>query len=161
MKKCVFSGTFDPLTLGHIDVVEKALSVFDEVHVLLALNPSKKSFFTSEKRHEMLMAAFSKYNEHGKRVYVSVWERPVFEYCLANGISFIVKGVRNTTDFEYEKTLALQTKHLCPSIETVLFYSEPAFDHISSTYVKGLLQYGMDISDAVPEEIISILTEGK
>ncbi len=155
MKKCVFSGTFDPVTLGHTDVVEKALSLFDEVHVLLAVNPSKNSFFTVEKRLEMLTAAFNKYN--ADKIRVALWERPLFEYCLANGISHIVKGVRNTADFEYEKTLALQTKHLCPSVETVLFYSDSSLEHISSTYVKGLLHYGMDISDSVPKEITDIL----
>lgn len=157
MKKCVFSGTFDPVTLGHADVVEKALGLFDEVHVLLAVNPSKNSLFTAEKRLEMLEAAFSKYNVQNMRVHVVSWERPLFEYCLRNGISHIVKGVRNTSDFEYEKTLALQTRHLCPSVETVLFYSESSFDHISSTYVKGLLHYGMDISDAVPEEAVDLI----
>ncbi len=153
MKKCVFAGTFDPVTVGHIDVIERALTIFDEVHVISAVNPGKMCLFPSQKRMEMLKASTEKFCKDGKKVICAVWERPVFEYCLKENISHIVKGIRNTVDFEYEKTLALQTKALCPSVETVMLFSDPRFDHISSTYVRGLIAYKMDVKGAVPAEI--------
>lgn len=157
MKKCVFAGTFDPITLGHTDIIERALSIFDEVHVLVAVNPDKKSLFDVEKRVEMAKTATVKYIADDKNIVCVAWERPLFEYCLKEGVFHIVKGVRNTVDFEYEKTLALQTKVLCPSVETVLLYSDPSLDHVSSSYVRGLIGYGMDVKGAVPEEIEELL----
>ena len=159
MKKCVFAGTFDPVTLGHTDIIERALSLFDEVHVLVAVNPDKKCFFGASERVELMEKASAKYNTEKTKVVCAAWDRPLFEYCLENGISHIVKGVRNTIDFEYEKTLALQTKVLSPSVETVLLYSNPALDHISSSYVRGLIGYGMDVKGAVPEEIEEFLVK--
>lgn len=157
MRKCVFSGTFDPVTLGHMDIVERALGIFDQVHVLLAVNPQKKCFYDGEKRLQLLERAMKRFSENGRDVICVLWDRPVFEYCQREGIFHIVKGVRNTADFEYEKTLALQTKVLCPSVETVLFYSDAAYDHVSSTYVKGLISYGLSVDGAVPEEIKDLL----
>ncbi len=157
MKKCVFAGTFDPVTLGHTDIIERALGLFDEVHVLVAVNPDKKSYFDGEMRVKMLEAATAKYNVDEKKVVCVAWERPLFEYCVKERISHILKGVRNSVDFEYEKTLALQTKVLCPDVETVLLYSDPRLDHISSTYVRGLIGYGMKTEGAVPEEIMDLL----
>ena len=159
MKKCVFAGTFDPITLGHTDIIERALSLFDEVHVLVAVNPDKKCFFDVQKRVEMAKKATAKFNSENKKTVCVAWGRPLFEYCLKEEISHIVKGVRNTVDFEYEKTLALQTKALCPSVETVLLYSAPAFDHISSSYVRGLIGYGMDVKGAVPEDVEGLIAE--
>ncbi|MBE6562482.1 MAG: pantetheine-phosphate adenylyltransferase [Ruminococcaceae bacterium] len=157
MKKCVFAGTFDPITLGHTDIIKRALSLFDEVHVLVAVNPDKKCLIDASERVNMAKTATAKYSTEDKRIVCVAWERPLFEYCLKEGVYHIVKGVRNTVDFEYEKTLALQTKALCPSVETVLLYSDPSLDHISSSYVRGLIRYGMDVKGAVPEEIEELL----
>lgn len=157
IRKCVFSGTFDPVTLGHVDIIERALGIFDEVHVLIAQNPGKKCRYDGEKRLAMLNAATARFTEDDKKVVCAVWERPIFEYCLKENISHMIKGVRNSSDFDYEKILALQTKSLCPHIETVLLYSKAEYDHISSTYVKGLVAYGLDVANAVPEEIKDLL----
>ena len=110
MKKkniAVFSGTFDPVTVGHMDIIERAAALFDEVHVLIALNPEKKTMFTEYERLELLNAAV-KDTDFADRVVCAVWERPVFEYCKKVGSTLIVKGIRNSSDFDYEKILAKQ-----------------------------------------------------
>ena len=154
----VFSGTFDPVTVGHLDVIERAAALFDEVHVLVAKNPEKKTAFTEDERLEMLIASVDEL-ECSDRIVCAIWDRPVFEYCLKVGAGIIVKGVRNSTDFEYEKILAKQTDSLCDGIETVLLFSKGEYDYISSTYVRGCIAYGFPLDGAVPPEAIEIINK--
>ncbi|MBR6917282.1 MAG: pantetheine-phosphate adenylyltransferase [Clostridia bacterium] len=159
MKKercAVFSGTFDPVTSGHLDIIRRALALFDTVHVLIAVNPEKKTMFSEGDRLRMLEASVSSL-EGSDRVVCKAWERPVFEYCKTAGAEYIVKGVRNSTDFEYEKVLSAQTASLCPGIETVLFMSPEKYSYISSTYVRGCIEYGFSLDGAVPKEAIELI----
>lgn len=152
MKKAVFSGTFDPVTSGHTDIIQRAAEVFDEIHVVIARNPDKKFMFTEDERLRMLESAVSEL-ECGERVKCAVWERPVFEYCNKIGSRIIVKGIRSAADFDYEKTLARQTESLCPDIETVCFFSNSKYDYVSSSYVRGCIEYGVPLGDAVPVSV--------
>ena len=155
-RAAVFSGTFDPVTVGHIDIIERASELFDKVYVLVALNPEKKTAFTEEERLEMLKASVSSL-DCGDRVVCDIWERPVFEYCRKAGADFIVKGIRNASDFDYERVLAKQTDSLCDGIETVVLFARGEYDYISSTYVRGCIAYGFPLDGAVPPEAIEII----
>ena len=152
----VFAGSFDPVTVGHIDIIKRALGIFDSVHVLVGENmDGKKHMYDTEKRLSMLKAATARFGEG--RVECEIWGGPIFMYCEKVGASHIIKGVRNSADFEYEKLLALQTKVLCPGVETLLLISEHSLEHISSSYVRGMIGYGMDVVGTVPDEIIEML----
>ncbi len=159
-KTAVFSGTFDPVTNGHIDIIERACRVFDAVHVIVAKNPEKKTMFTEEERLALLDAAVAPLSCRDK-VTTAVWERPVFEYCKKIGSRVIVKGIRSASDFDYEKILAKQTESLCPDIETVSFFANEKYGYISSTYVRGCISYGFSLEGSVPDEAISLIEEMK
>ena len=162
MKKnvAVFSGTFDPVTVGHIDVIKRACALFDEVHVLVARNPEKKTAFTEDERLEMLKAAVEEEDLSGT-VVCAVSERPVFEYCRKIGARIIVKGIRNASDFDYEKILARQTESLCPGIETVSLFADEKYAYISSTYVRGCIAYGFPLEGSVPPAAIETINKLK
>ena len=155
-KTAVFSGTFDPVTVGHIDVIERACALFDEVHVVIAVNPEKETMFTEEERLEMLKASVAEISAPDK-VITAIWDRPVFEYCRKVGSNVIVKGIRNASDFDYEKILAKQTSSLCPGIETVSLFAQDRYCHISSTYVRGCIGYGFSLEGSVPAPAIEII----
>jgi len=152
----VFSGTFDPVTVGHIDIIERAAALFDEVHAVVAVNPEKKTMFTEDERLSMLRAAVGSTDCRDK-VVCEVWERPVFEYCRKVGSSVIVKGIRNASDFDYEKVLAKQTESLCPDIETVCLFADERYGHISSTYVRGCIEYGFSLDGIVPAAVLGMI----
>ena len=156
MKKAVFSGTFDPVTMGHVDIIGRAAKLFDEVHVVVARNPEKKNMFTEDERLEMLTGAVAELDCAG-RVKCVVWDRPVFEYCAKIGCRVIVKGVRNAADFDYEKVLARQTESLSPDVETVCLFSNGKYDYVSSSYVRGCVEYGVPLGDCVPPSVIEML----
>lgn len=155
-KTAVFSGSFDPVTTGHMDLITRALKLFDELHIVIAQNPDKKCFFDDETRLRMLAAAVNEYGL-GYKTVCEIWDRPVFEYCRKIGAEYIIKGVRSAEDYEYEKVIASQTSHLCPGIETVLLFSDPSSEYISSTYVRGLIGYGLPLNGAVPMSVARII----
>ena len=149
MKKAIFAGSFDPFTLGHLDILEQSLKLCDEVTVLIAVSPEKKSFFSTDERVEMLEKLFTA----NSKIKVQKYEGIVIDYARENQIDFLVRGVRNQIDLQYEQQLSAANKVLAPSIQTVLFMCEPAKQFISSTYVREFLKYKKDISELVPEEI--------
>lgn len=155
-RKAVVAGSFDPITVGHLDIIKRAASLFDEVYVIVGLNPDKKCMFSEVERLEMIKSAVSSISADEK-VFCDVFEGPVFRYCQKVGASYIVKGVRNSEDFLYERTLALQTKALSDETETVLLVADPALDHISSSFAKGLIQYDMSLEGVVPEKTIELI----
>lgn len=157
-KIAVLSGTFDPVTLGHINIIERAAAVFDEVHVVIAVNPEKKSMFTEDERISMLKESVAELDCRD-RVVCEVWERPVFEYCKKVGAGVIIKGVRNASDFDYEKTLARQTTSLCPEIETLCLFADEKYGYISSTYVRGCIEYGFPLDECVPSPAIEYIAQ--
>ena len=159
-KIAVFSGTFDPVTVGHTDIIKRACLLFDEVHVLVALNPEKKTLFSENERFEFLRAAVNEL-DCANKVVCAIWERPVFEYCKKVGADYIVKGIRNSSDFDYEKTLAKQTSSLCVDIETVLLFSDSRYDYISSSYVRGCIEYCIPLSGSVPESAVKLIEKIK
>lgn len=148
MKKAVCPGSFCPITNGHIDIIQRAAELFDEVTVLVMTNPDKHYDFSTQERCEMIEAAFAA----DDRIKVDVWDGLLAEYVEQKHINAIVKGLRSATDFDYEFQMALANKSLAPQAETVFMTARPENMYISSSLVRQIASFGGDVSDFVPKE---------
>ena len=150
MRRAIITGSFDPITSGHMDLIERASKMFDEVYVVILANTEKKSgLFSAEERLEIAKVASSS----AKRGNVTACLHSGLTSDIARelGAGFIVRGARNGSDFDYEYNLACIMKRFAPEIETVILPASPTLTAISSTYVRDLLKYGCELGDAVPE----------
>lgn len=157
MKKAVFAGSFDPFTIGHLDVLRRAAALFDEVHVGVLVNPEKRPVFTPEERRAMIEAAV-----HGAGIMnarVSVSSGLLVEFARSVGARYNVRGLRNGTDFDYEYSMEYFNRRLSPELETVYLASDPAHVHISSSAVRMLMASGAGIDGLVPDQICKIIAE--
>ena len=145
-KICIYPGTFDPVTLGHMDIIRRAAGIFDEVYVGMLINQQKKFYFTQEQRMEMLCEA-TKDIEH---VYVESFDGLLIDYANAKGARFVVRGIRNATDYEYEQQMAVINRTLKPDLETVFLTASAGMDVVSSTFVRELIAFDADLSGFVP-----------
>ena len=145
MKKAIFPGSFDPFTIGHYSVVKRGLELFDHITIGVGSNCSKKSFFTIEKRLDIIRQAF----HDEPRVSVKAYDSLTIDFAKEEKADFILRGVRSANDFEYEKSIADINKRLS-SIETVLLFTEPQYSAVSSTIVRDLLNYGKDVAAFLP-----------
>ena len=149
MKTAICPGSFDPVTLGHLDIIERAAELFDEVIVLVMSNKSKnKSLFTIEERIDLLKRSI-----HSKNVIIDTYDGLLVNYAEQNDAVAIVKGLRAMSDFEYEFQQALTNKELNPDVETVFLTTEGKNMYLSSSMVKEVCTLGGDISAFVPAEI--------
>lgn len=148
------AGTFDPVTLGHLDIIERAAALFDEVVVGIFENPAKVKQFPLEIR----FAALSKAVEHLPNVKVVIGEGFLAKYALDIGACALVKGARNGTDFDYEKVMADYNK-LHFGVETLLLVSDTKYDNVSSSLVREKLARGEDVSELLPKGVSEILHE--
>jgi len=153
MTKAMYPGSFDPLHLGHLNIVEIASSIFDEVVVVTMQNPEKKSFLSLEAREDLLKSSFS----HLSNVSTANSSGLVVNTATDLGATVIVKGLRSTGDFEIEMQMA-QTNKSVTGIETIFIPSEPAHSHISSRFIREIVTLGGDVSALVPESVASLLT---
>lgn len=148
----VFPGSFDPITIGHVDIVERALPLFDHIVVAIGYNSQKKYLFDLEKRLSWLNEVFKKYDN----ITIDSYEGLTIQFCEKVGAEFIVRGVRNTTDFGFERTIAQLNSAVSKSqIETVFFMATPEHSHISSTIVREIIRNNGDYSQFVPEVILA------
>ncbi len=155
-KKCVvYPGSFDPLTYGHVDLVERALEVFDEVIVAVARNFDKRSLFTFEERVEMLGEVLGEM----EGVTIDDFDCLTVEYAKQKGAVAIVRGLRAVADFEYELQMALTNRKLSPEIETIFLMPSESYSFLSSTLVKEIASYGGDLSSFVPPPVERRLRE--
>jgi pantetheine-phosphate adenylyltransferase len=145
MKRAVCPGSFDPITFGHLDIIERASEQFDEVIVAVLANRAKASLFTVEERMEMIRQTTSKF----KNVRVDSWHGLLVDYCKSNAIQAIVKGLRAVTDFDYELQMA-QINLQGAGVETMFMATAPAHSFLSSSIVKELAHFGGDVSSMVP-----------
>ena len=153
--RCVCPGSFDPVTLGHVDVVRRAAGLFDEVVVAVLTNPAKRSLFTLPERLEMLDDALR--GVPGVRV-VAVPGGLLVDFCRQQDAGAVVKGLRGGTDFAYELPMALMNRHLS-GLETVFLPGDPRFEHVSSSLIKEVASHGGDVSGLVPEGVLARLLE--
>jgi len=149
MKIAVFPGSFDPITIGHVDLIRRALPLFDRIIVAVGVNSTEKNLFTLEQRLEWLRQVFSGFPNVG----VDYFEKLTAHYCQRIGAQYLLRGLRNASDFDYEKTIS-QLNHIVGNgIETVFLISQPEFSHISSTIVREIIVGGGDPTPFVPEEV--------
>ncbi len=145
----VCPGSFDPVTLGHVDIIQRAAAVFDKVIVLVSINPKKEPSFSPEERVEMIKTV----TRHLPNVEVETSGGLLADFVKSRGATAIVKGLRAVSDFEYEFQMALANKKLCPEAETIFLVTRSENMYLSSSMVKQIAYFGGDISDFVPAEI--------
>jgi pantetheine-phosphate adenylyltransferase len=153
MRRAVFPGSFDPITLGHENIIRRALPMFDEIIVAIGVNESKKTMFTLEQRVQMLKKVFSDVTQ----VKVQTFGGLTVKFCEEVDANWMLRGVRNGGDFEYERTIAQMTKKLNPSLETIILFTDPEFAPISSTVVRDILANDGDVSCFVPSAVLDFV----
>lgn len=154
MKRVVCPGSFDPITFGHLDIVERASSIFDEVVIAVMVNKTKQTLFTVEERIEMTKEVTSKF----PNVKVDSWSGLLVDYCKKNEISIIVKGLRAVTDFDYELQMS-QINLQLQGVETLFLSTAPAHSFLSSSLVKEIASHGGDVSSYIPAILLERLKD--
>ncbi len=147
LKKAVFPGSFDPITTGHVDLVRRALTLFDEITIAIGVNSQKQTLFPVQQRREWIEKVF----EREPRVRVDVFEGLTAHYCKKVGARFLIRGLRNSSDFDYEKTISQLNHIIGDQVETVFLISAPEFSHISSTIVREIIKGDGDAAPFLPE----------
>jgi pantetheine-phosphate adenylyltransferase len=145
-KVAVYPGSFDPITNGHLDVIQRAATMFDQMIIAVAHNPEKHPLFTTEQRRELVRAAVS----HLPGVVVDEFQGLLVEYCRSKQASVIVRGVRAVSDFEFEFQMALVNRKLEPRVETIFLMPKDEYTFISSRLVREIARLGGDVSKFVP-----------
>jgi len=148
MKKAIFPGSFDPLTLGHCEIIEKATQIFDELIVSVGNNSEKKYKFTLDKRLEFISSEF----KNNPKVIVKSYDGLTTEFCKKMNVNHIVRGLRNPADFEFEKKIALFNNSL-EKIETIFFLTSPNYAFISSSIVREIIDNNGDYRKFVPKSV--------
>ena len=152
MRRVVCPGSFDPVTNGHIDIVSRAAGLYDEVIVAVLVNITKHSLFTVDERVEMLREVTKDYGN----VRIERFHGLLVEFCAANGITAVVKGLRAVSDFEYEMQMA-QMNYRLAKVETLFMTTNPLYSFLSSSLIKEIAKYGGDVSGLVPENVLDRL----
>jgi pantetheine-phosphate adenylyltransferase len=155
MKKAVFSGSFDPITKGHENIVLKALPLFDEIIVAIGYNIMKKNAYTLEQRIQWIKDVFADY----PKVKVCSYQGLTVDFCKEVGADFIIRGLRGPADLEYETMIAEANKKINPDVETLFFLTDPNLRCVSSTVVRDLLKHNTSIVEFVPSAICDDVTE--
>lgn len=153
MKIALFPGSFDPVTKAHVDILRRAIPLFDKVVVGIGLNSTKAAFLDVEKRKKMLKAVFV----DDEKVEVATYEGLTVEYCKKIGAAYMIRGIRTVSDFEYEKAIAQMNHALVPEIESIFIVSKPGYSSISSTIVRDILRNNGDVRQFIPKEAFDLL----
>jgi pantetheine-phosphate adenylyltransferase len=143
----VFPGSFDPITNGHLDIVERGLALFDRVRIAILVNPEKKPLFSVQERVDIIRGTYP----GNRRVEVDTFSGLLVDYAERVGASVIIRGIRAISDFEFEFQMALMNRRLNPRIETVFMMPAESYSYVSSRLVKEVFQLGGRVSDLVPE----------
>ena len=148
MKKAIFPGSFDPLTLGHVDIIKRGVTLFDEVIIAIGENSSKDYMFSLEERIKFIESTFRDY----PKVSVLSYSGLTIEFCKEIGVDFILRGLRNPADFEFEKAIAHTNRHLS-TLETVFLLTSAQTSFISSSIVREIIRYEGDYEKLVPSSV--------
>ena len=148
MKKAIFPGSFDPLTLGHYDIIKRGVTLFDEVIVAIGINADKKYMFSLEKRKQFIEDAF----KDEPKITVVTYKGLTVDFCKKIGVDFILRGLRNPADFEFEKAIAHTNRDLAP-IETVFLLTSAQTSYISSSIVRDVIRNNGDYTKLVPRSV--------
>src|ERR1035437_3672785 len=155
MRTCLFPGTFDPVTLGHIDIIDRALPLFDKFIIGIGRNISKESMFSEEKRLYWLKEIY----KDNPKVDALAYDGLTVDCCKTVGANFILRGIRYVNDFEYEKAIADMNRSLDHNIETIFLTCLPQFTSIASTLVRDVIRNGGDVSQFLPKEVAATLNK--
>lgn len=150
---CLFPGTFDPLTLGHVDIINRAIPLFDKIVVAVGINSAKGPMFSPEQRMLWIQEIY----KDEPKIEGAVYEGLTIDYCKQIGAKFILRGIRYVSDFEYEKTIADANRAMDPDIETVFLTGEPKYTSVASTIVRDILRNHGNASAFLPSVVIESL----
>lgn len=149
-KIAIFPGSFDPITKGHVDVVQRALPLFDELIIAIGVNTQKKYLFPLEQRIEWIHSVFA----DEPKVKVEHYKGLTINYCRTRGAGYIIRGIRSAADFDYEKTIAHLNNTMDPEIETLLILAKPELSSVSSTIVREIIIGEGDVSKFIPDAVV-------
>ena len=153
VRKAIFAGSFDPITNGHLDIIERASKLFDELQIGVLYNPNKKGLFTFEERVKLIKEC----TNHISNIKIVSFDGLLVNYCEKNGIQTLVRGIRNGADVEYELQMAHMNKELNPDIETIILPTSTKYSFISSSLIKEVLTFDADIKNLVPSVVLEEL----
>ena len=148
-KTAVFPGSFDPVTIGHVDIVKRALPLFDKLIIAIGSNSEKKYLFSEKKRETWLNKIFGS----EKKIAVMSYSGLTVDFCRKNSAQYILRGIRTSADFEFERLIAQSNSQIAPGVETIFILSTPAYSHISSTIVRDIIRHKGDAGKFVPKEV--------
>lgn len=148
-KIAVFPGSFDPVTNGHVDVINRGLKLFDEIIIAIGINSEKKYMFDLKKRKQWLEEIYKTNSSVSVQSYTGL----TVDFCKEAGADFILRGVRSVSDMEFERSIATMNKALTPDIETVFLFSDPSVSAISSTIVRDIIRNDGDAAQFIPKEV--------
>ncbi|MGB7784625.1 MAG: pantetheine-phosphate adenylyltransferase [Salinimicrobium sp.] len=148
MRKAVFPGSFDPVTLGHVDIIERGLPLFDEIVLAIGVNADKKYMFSLEERVKFLEKTF----DNEPKITVKTYQGMTVDFCKKENASFLLRGLRNPTDFDFEKVIS-QTNYKMSGVESVFLMTSSGKSHISSTVVRDVIRNGGDYRFMVPDAV--------
>ncbi|WP_343522181.1 pantetheine-phosphate adenylyltransferase [Pedobacter sp.] len=153
MKIALFPGSFDPITIAHVNILQRAIPLFDKIVVGIGLNSSKQNFLSAEQRLQILQTVFKGY----QNIEIQTYEGLTVDFCRKIDATYMVRGIRSAADFEYERAIAQINQTMMPEVETILLLSKPEYSAISSTIVRDILRNQGDVSLFVPKEALSFL----
>lgn len=153
MTEAVYPGTFDPLTFGHLDLIERGSKVFDEVIVAIGVNPHKEPLFSVEERKRML----TDHTKHLKNIQVDSFDGMLVDYLQRKDINIILRGIRTLSDFEYEFRMALTNRTVRKDVETVFIMTSEKYSFLNSTLIKDAVSLGGEVSAFIPQDIEEML----
>lgn len=145
-KKALFPGSFDPFTLGHQAIVEDGLKIFDKIVIGIGYNSDKHGLLTPENRLRLINDLY----EDNDRVEAALYDGLTGQYCMSIGARFLLRGMRNTVDYEYERNMMLVNKKLFPTLTTVLLFTPPQFVAVSSSMIREIIAFGGDATELMP-----------
>jgi pantetheine-phosphate adenylyltransferase len=154
IRRAIYPGSFDPLTNGHLDIIERGLQLFDEIVIAILVNPEKRALFSVEERREIIGEAIAH-----ERVRVDTFGGLLVQYAIAQGATAIVKGIRAVSDYEYELQMALMNRRIAPSIETIFLMSAEEYSYVSSRLIKEVASLGGSVKGLVPPSVEARLAE--
>ena len=159
MRRAIYPGSFDPVTNGHLDIIERGCKLFDEIIIAILVNPEKRAFFTIEERRDILNQVLKQIDHGACSIRVEDFEGLLVQYAVAQKADAIVRGIRAISDYEYELQMALMNRRLEPSIETVFMMPAETYSYVSSRLVKEVFQLGGELEGLVPPLVESRMKE--
>ncbi len=148
-RTALFPGSFDPITLGHLDIIERALPLFDEIQIAVGTNSAKNYLFTLEQRVSWIQETFA----HEPKIKVITYEGLTVDFAQQQGVNFLLRGLRNPADFEFEKAIAQANREMVPDLETVFLLTSARYAYISSSIVREVINHKGDYSRFVPDAV--------